>query len=86
MDAPDGALPLGSAIQLALKCGERTVRLDAEVRFRRGNRIGLFFPGVWHREQLEAPEGLRTIFRMVELAWIRSRGDASVLSVGTAEE
>lgn len=86
MDAPDGALPLGSAIQLALKCGERAVRLDAEVRFRRGSRIGLFFPGVWQREQLEAPEGLRSIFRMVELAWVRSRGDASVLGVGTAEE
>ena len=86
LKAPDGVLPLGSAIQLALKCGERSVRLDAEVRFRRGNRVGLFFPGVWHREQVEAPEGLRSIFRMVELAWVRSRGEGSVLGIETAEE
>ena len=86
VDAPSDVLPLGSAVQVALMCGAHRVCLDAEVRFRRGARIGLFFPGVWQREELEAPQELRNIFRMIEMAWIRSRGEASVLHVETAEE
>jgi hypothetical protein len=85
-DAPPGAFPLGSSVQVALKCGAHRVCLDAEVRFRRRARIGLFFPGVWHRDGLEAPSELRAIVRSVEMVWIRNRESSSVLSVGAAEE
>jgi len=66
-------MPLGRPAQVALRCGEHKVWLDAEVRFRRGAMIGLFFPGVWHRGELEAPPELRAIVRAVELAWIRRK-------------
>jgi len=71
VDAPTDVLPLGEPAQVALRCGKNRVWLDAEVRFRRGNMIGLFFPGVWHRDELEAPPELRAIVRIVELAWVR---------------
>jgi hypothetical protein len=72
-DAPETVLPLGSPAQVALKCGEHVVWLDAEVRFRRGKGIGLFFPGSWHRDDVEAPPELRAIVRRVEMAWIRDQ-------------
>lgn len=71
INAPPDALPLGQPAQVALRCGPHLVRLDAEVRFRRGSMIGLFFRGVWHRGQLEAPLELRAIVQAVELAWVR---------------
>ena len=86
VDAPTDVFPLGGAVQVALRCGAHQVCLDAEVRFRRGDRIGLFFPGVWHRDELEAPSELRAIVRIVERVWIRNRDSSSVLSVETAEE
>lgn len=72
-DAPDSVLPLGGPAQVALRCGNHRVWLDAEVRFRRGRSIGLFFPDVWQRDELEAPPELRAIVRLVELAWVRQQ-------------
>jgi len=71
--APEDAMMLGRPAQVALRCGEHKIWLDAEVRFRRGPMIGLFFPGVWHRGELEAPAELRSIVGAVELAWIRRK-------------
>lgn len=76
VDAPADALPLGAPAQVALRCGGHQVWLEAEVRFRRGTGIGLFFPDVWMRDELEAPPELRAIVRLVELAWVRAQAAA----------
>jgi len=71
LNCPASAFRLGAPVQVALRCGEHQVWLDAHVRFRRGNMIGLFFPEVWRHNELEAPPELRAIVRTVERAWVR---------------
>jgi len=73
IQCPNDALRLGSTVQVAMRCGAERVCLDAQVRFRRGSMIGVFFPEVWRRTELEAPPELRSIVKKVERAWIRQR-------------
>ena len=76
VEAPPGALPAGSTVQVAMRCAGTGVKvsLPAEVRARRDRFVGLFFPGVWHRGELEPPAELRSIVRQVEQTWIRRQG------------
>lgn len=73
LDCPTTTFRLGAPVQVALRCGEHQVWLDAHVRFRRGSMIGLFFPEVWRHNELEAPPELRAIVRIVERSWVRQQ-------------
>ena|GEM_PF-4228258 len=64
-------LPTKTVVQVALRCRDISVLLNAEVRHRDGDYYGLFFVDSWRRGLIEPPMEVRLIVRRTESSWIR---------------
>lgn len=68
-------LGVGDSVQLRVDYRGQPTTIAAEVRRRRGRRVGVFFPAIYREGHLEPPDELATVVKFIEREWRAKRAE-----------